>query len=122
MSKEIKYTIGKKRSCDIVLNEDTVSGIHAEIIFTNDNKIYLCDKNSLNGTFLLTNKKFKKIQNIKLSPTDVVRFGLCEIAAKELFECIHMVTSLRKPDNDTKLIVKILKNTYKITQKVVEFI
>jgi len=87
---EKKYVIGKGRTCDIVLADDTVSSCHAEILYTNNNQIYLCDRNSTNGTFLLKNKKFKKIQQAYLSPTDVVKFGLCEITVKDLLEYLHL--------------------------------
>jgi len=89
--KEKTLVIGKGRTCDIILADETVSSIHAEIIVLNNNEIYLRDRNSTNGTFL-KNKKFHKVEQAYLSPTDVVKFGLCEIALKDLLEYLHLKT------------------------------
>ncbi|MBF0449751.1 MAG: FHA domain-containing protein [Candidatus Magnetomorum sp.] len=97
--KEKVFVIGKGRNCDIILADETVSNIHAEIFYTNNNEIYLRDRNSTNGTFLLKNKNFQKVEHTYLSPTDVVKFGLCEMAVKDLLEYLHLNTPPIYQDN-----------------------
>lgn len=46
-----KTTIGRRRSNDLVLSDNTVSGQHC-IILTEDDDIYIQDLDSTNGTFL----------------------------------------------------------------------
>lgn len=44
-------TIGRDANCDVVINDSMVSGHHFSII-SKDNKVFLVDNSSLNGTFL----------------------------------------------------------------------
>ncbi|KPA19617.1 Forkhead-associated domain protein [Candidatus Magnetomorum sp. HK-1] len=97
--KEKVFVIGKGRTCDIILADETVSSIHAEIFYTKNNEINLRDRNSTNGTFLLKNKKFQKVEQTYLSPTDVVKFGLCEIGVKDLLEYLHLKMPPAYQDN-----------------------
>lgn len=46
-----RNVIGANPSCDIVINDDAVSGVHASIVFRNGH-CYLKDELSSNGTFL----------------------------------------------------------------------
>jgi len=105
MTKEKSYKIGKSRSCDIVLADDTVSGRHAEIVIYQDGKILLTDTKSKNGTYLFKGKKFEQISQERITPTDIVKFGLCEIAVKDLLEFLHLRTILPNynPTEEKKL-------------------
>lgn len=55
-------SIGRQESCDIVIPHKSVSRNHAELVKTNDNKIYLVDLNSLNGTYVNGRKIHGKFQ------------------------------------------------------------
>jgi len=46
-----RITVGRDATCDVVINDTMVSGIHF-VIFAKDNMVYLEDNNSLNGTYL----------------------------------------------------------------------
>ncbi|MCP4353251.1 MAG: FHA domain-containing protein [Desulfobacterales bacterium] len=96
------YKIGKSRSCDIVLADSTVSGHHADILFLPKGKILLTDAGSKNGTYLLKDKEFKKIQKAYISPTDVLRFGVCEMAVKDLLEFLHLKSGPSDPASSGK--------------------
>ena len=48
--------IGRDAQCNIVINSQVVSGIHAEMTLMNSGDILLEDKNSHNGTFVNGNK------------------------------------------------------------------
>ena len=64
-------TIGRKEGNSIVLLDQHVSGNHAEIIVRN-NKLYLGDLHSTNGTFLNGKKISGKVQ---LSNKDEIKIG-----------------------------------------------
>lgn len=70
--------IGSASSCNIVFNSEYVSGVHAELLLTDDGKMILEDKNSLNGTFV-GNKKLTPNEEVRIQRGDLVRFGDCEL-------------------------------------------
>lgn len=72
--------IGSSPDCDIVLNSNRVSALHAEITLLNSGDILLEDKGSTNGTFVncVNNDPKKRLHPGVLRPIkkgDLVRFG-----------------------------------------------
>ncbi|MFN8284325.1 MAG: M48 family metalloprotease [Chitinophagales bacterium] len=66
-----KVSIGRASDCTIVINDTTVSKMHAEIIFENGN-ISIRDLGSTNGTFINGNK----LNGTQLlHPNDIVKAG-----------------------------------------------
>ena len=65
-----RYTFGRSRSSDIVVQDELASKTHCEIVCENE-KIMLYDCNSSNGTFV----NEKRIKEIELSINDVVVIG-----------------------------------------------
>ena len=47
-----RYAIGRDKSNDIVIDEDGISGFHAELRVEDDDRIFLTDAGSINGTFV----------------------------------------------------------------------
>lgn len=70
--------IGRDASCDIVLQSDKVSSLHAEITILNNGDILLEDKNSRNGTFLM-NKPIKPGTSVSIRRGDAIRFADVEL-------------------------------------------
>lgn len=66
--------IGSSQSCDIVLNSQYVSSLHAEMTILDDGKIILEDKNSKNGT-VVGNKKIEPGQEVTIQRGDRVNFA-----------------------------------------------
>jgi len=66
------YIVGRSETADIVLKEDQyVSGVHAELTFT-DNTLFITDKKSRNGTFLLG----EPVEgSTEVKPGDIFRIG-----------------------------------------------
>lgn len=56
-----KTTIGRRSTNDLVLTDTTVSGLHCMII-TEEDKIFIQDMNSTNGTYLNGERIFEKTQ------------------------------------------------------------
>lgn len=70
--------IGRDASCDIVLQSDKVSSLHAEMTILNNGDILLEDKNSRNGTFLM-NKPIKPGTSVSIRRGDAIRFADVEL-------------------------------------------
>ena len=70
--------IGRDAQCNIVINSQVVSGIHAEMTLMNSGDILLEDKNSHNGTFVNGNKLVPNTPcNVKRG--DKITFGNVEL-------------------------------------------
>lgn len=67
--------IGSSAQCDIVFNNKYVSGLHAELLLTDDGKFILEDKNSLNGTFV-GNRRLTPNEEVRVNRGDLIRFGV----------------------------------------------
>ena len=66
-----RMVVGRSRSCEIRLKEDTVSRLHAAL-FWREGRLYLEDLGSSNGTFVNS----QRVTTMRaVSPGDVVRFG-----------------------------------------------
>jgi diguanylate cyclase (GGDEF)-like protein len=66
------WTVGRKRDCDIQLNDESISRHHARIETGSDGH-WLLDLKSFNGTFV----NEQRIEKSKLTDGDYVRFGNC---------------------------------------------
>ena len=67
-----KYLIGRSPSCDLEIPDRTMSRQHAMLEVVDDERIYLTDLDSRNGTMV----NGERIMNtVRLKPDDVVSFG-----------------------------------------------
>lgn len=71
-----RYAIGRDKSNDIVLDEEGVSGFHAELRVEDDDRIFLTDAGSINGTFV-NGKQIKA--RTQLRANDVIRVHHVEL-------------------------------------------
>lgn len=70
--------IGRSPSCNIVLNSDKASALHAEITVLDNGDILLVDKNSTNGTFV-GNTRINPNTEVTIQRGDYVCFGNVEL-------------------------------------------
>lgn len=56
-----RAVIGRSMKNDVVITDSTVSGIHCEFIYEDD-KVFLSDKNSTNGTYLNNNRIYERTE------------------------------------------------------------
>lgn len=70
-----RYAIGKDASNDIVLDEDGISGFHAELRVEDDDRVFLTDAGSVNGTYV-NGKQIKA--RTQLRANDVIRINSIE--------------------------------------------
>ncbi|MBT8439945.1 MAG: FHA domain-containing protein, partial [Gammaproteobacteria bacterium] len=72
-----KFTIGRSRNSDLVLDNQHISSSHAQLSW-NKNQWILSDNGSTNGTFL----NGERIKKQAIVPDDVITFGTCPIRLK----------------------------------------
>ncbi|MBQ6578174.1 MAG: FHA domain-containing protein [Bacteroidales bacterium] len=70
--------IGSSNNCDIIYHNPYVSGIHAELLLTDQGEMFISDKNSMNGTFV-GNTRLNPNEETKIQRGDLVRFGDVEL-------------------------------------------
>ena len=70
--------VGRDAKCDITLSSPKVSSLHAEITLLDNGDIFLEDKNSLNGTFIM-NQAIKANKPVKIRRGDAIRFADTEL-------------------------------------------
>jgi hypothetical protein len=86
-----KYTIGRSPTCDIVLADESVSRIHAELTFLEDGKLLVTDCRSTQGTFLMHQSgEARAVKQELVSTRDTLRFGVVSMPVKELLQAIHL--------------------------------
>ncbi len=66
--------IGSSQACQLVLNENHVSSLHAEITILDDGQLFIEDKNSLNGTFV-NGKRIEPLKQIPIQRGDRITFA-----------------------------------------------
>jgi pSer/pThr/pTyr-binding forkhead associated (FHA) protein len=79
-----KISIGRDASCDLVLNDRSISRRHAELQVASDGGLQIVDLESSGGTFVLRDGKDELILKAKLKSTDSLRLGEYEITVYEL--------------------------------------
>ena len=72
---EKNYGIGRDAANHLVLDDDSISPVHARLI-TKDNKLYLKDNNSQTGSFV----NERRVTQKQVTPGDLIRLGAVEIA------------------------------------------
>ena len=70
--------IGSSNNCDIIYHNPYVSGVHAELLLTDEGELFISDKNSMNGTFV-GNTRLNPNEETKVQRGDLIRFGDVEL-------------------------------------------
>ena len=89
-----KYTIGRAPTCDIVLADESVSRVHAELEFLVDGKLLVTDCRSTQGTVLLRVGGAQiNVRQELVSPQDALRFGSVTMPVRELLRALDLKCS-----------------------------
>jgi hypothetical protein len=83
------FTIGRDKSCDVPIADDSVSRIHAEVWLGSDGTLMLADRGSSNGTSVIRNGVAFPVQQEALLISDQVRFGGVTLAMSEVVAAIE---------------------------------
>ncbi len=94
MSRVRTYTVGRERSCDVRLDDSSVSRRHAEVVRVSAGRLHVTDCATTNGTFVLNSGAWRAIRQQLVEPTDHIRFGDYEMRVDQLdARCPHDVAS-----------------------------
>jgi len=77
-------TCGREPSCDLVLEDSTLSRLHARIELAADGLVFIDDAGSSNGTFVNRNDSWIRVRRVTLCIGDRVRFGGIEVPLERL--------------------------------------
>lgn len=96
--KEIKleFTQGKRRSVgrnkqnDLMIDDTSVSKIHAALILNRENQFQVADTGSTNGTFV-NEQRIAYGKAVTISETDKIKFGTVEVSIKKEFRPVPVV-------------------------------
>ena len=79
-------TIGRKPGCDLLLEDPSVSRLHAVAQVTPEGYLAIRDRDSSNGTWLHRNGRWVRARRIVLGTRDRVRFGDEEVPLDRLVD------------------------------------
>jgi len=82
--KPVIKTCGREPSCDLVLEDTTLSRLHARIELVTDGRVFINDADSSNGTFLNRNDSWIRIRRSMLCIGDRIRFGDIEVPLQRI--------------------------------------
>lgn len=77
-------TCGRDPSCDLVLDDTTLSRWHATIELMDDGLVSVSDSGSSNGTFINRNDSWVRVRKVVLCIGDRIRFGDLEVPLEHL--------------------------------------
>ncbi|MBS1830974.1 MAG: FHA domain-containing protein [Acidobacteria bacterium] len=84
-----RFTIGRERSCDIPIADESVSRLHAELTILDGGKLFLTDCHSSNGTSVLRDGTARRISQDFVLPSDRVQFGDVILDMSDLVESVR---------------------------------
>ena len=79
-------SIGRSGACDLRLEHDSVSRIHATVEVTGEGYLAVSDNGSSNGSFLHRNGRWIRVKRVVLGTQDRVRFGEEEVPLEKLVD------------------------------------
>jgi predicted component of type VI protein secretion system len=80
------FTIGRDRSCDIPIADDSVSRVHAELVRLEDGRWLIRDRQSRNGTRLLRGAAATPVAEEVLALSDSVQLGGVVLPVRDLVD------------------------------------
>lgn len=84
MSRVRTYIVGRDETCDVTLDDPTVSRRHAEVVRVEGGRFHVADCATTNGTFVLAGGEWQPINQALVESADRLRFGEYEMAVARL--------------------------------------
>jgi hypothetical protein len=92
-------TIGSSPQCDLVLANDTVSDIHAQVQLTHDGFLTVVDAGSEHGSFVERNGQWARVLKVGLGSNDRIRCGELPVELKQLVDLFGERVRVQLRDN-----------------------
>ena len=90
-----RLSVGRTGSNDLILDDVSVSKIHASLVVGEDGNLSVADTGSTNGTFI-NDERIAYGKAVKLVEGDRVKFGSVEV----VFESVENASALARTDED----------------------
>jgi len=84
MNADSTVTIGKNATCDLQLDDPTVSGLHAQARLDSGRFLWIRDESSARGMFLKRHDRWVRARLVALCVGDTLRFGDVEITLDQI--------------------------------------
>ncbi len=81
-----RLRVGRGADCEVRLDHDTVSRLHATLEWRGGGRLRLIDQDSSNGTFVSESGSWRRIDRVVIEPDREVRFGECSVVLNELLD------------------------------------
>ena len=78
------FVVGRDVGCDVRLDDASVSRRHAEVVLVSGGRLYVTDRATTNGTFVLDGTDWRAVRQSFVEPAGRIRFGDVEISASRL--------------------------------------
>jgi predicted component of type VI protein secretion system len=85
-----RFTIGRERSCDVPIADESVSRVHAEIWLAEDGALMMSDRGSSNGTTVMRAGEAFPLKHDVVLPGDRVRFGGVTLEIAQVIEAVEV--------------------------------
>jgi pSer/pThr/pTyr-binding forkhead associated (FHA) protein len=92
-------TIGNWNQCDLLVEGENVSPIHAHIQLGNEGYLTVLDAGSDHGTWLNRNTQWIRVVKVELGSGDRIRFGDSEVALEQLVSLFGERVRVQLRDN-----------------------
>ena len=76
-----RRSVGRNKQNDLVIEDNSVSKIHAAIVLNRENQLQIADTGSTNGTFI-NDQRISYGKAVTISDSDNVKFGTVEVSIK----------------------------------------
>lgn len=82
-SEKERLSVGRTKENDLVINDESVSKIHAALVLNSDKQLMVADTGSTNGTFI-NNRRIAYGKAYVVKDGEKLRFGSVEVAVEHL--------------------------------------
>jgi pSer/pThr/pTyr-binding forkhead associated (FHA) protein len=65
----------RREDSEIFINDETVSGVHGEIVDCGGGRYEFSDNNSTNGTFIRESRGWVRVRTVELTESDEIKLG-----------------------------------------------
>jgi pSer/pThr/pTyr-binding forkhead associated (FHA) protein len=87
--------IGRAPGCELRLEHDSVSRLHASVEVTEEGYLAVFDNDSSNGSFLHRNGRWVRVKRVVLGTQDRIRFGEEEVVLDRLVDLFDQRSRVR---------------------------
>ncbi|MBT8039742.1 MAG: FHA domain-containing protein [Xanthomonadales bacterium] len=95
MNEKDSKRIGRATGCELRLEHDSVSRLHASVEVTEEGYLAVFDNDSSNGSFLHRNGRWVRVKRVVLGTQDRIRFGEEEVVLDRLVDLFDQRSRVR---------------------------